>query len=80
MKKVIGQVKRVYLPDEKINGEPVLDLYKTNIGFEIEIKGKTFNYIEKQNKENVKIHRLDKVYVFFDLEKSKLPIAIKVVE
>ena len=56
MKKVIGQVKRVYLPDEKINGEPVLDLYKTNIGFEIEIKGKTFNYIEKQNKENVKIY------------------------
>lgn len=30
MEKVLGIVKKVYLPDEKRNGEPVLDLYKTD--------------------------------------------------
>lgn len=79
MEKVLGIVKKVYLPDEKRNGESVLDLYKTKIGFEIEINGKILKYVEKQTSENTKIYRNDKVFVFFDAQK-RIPIGIKAVK
>ena len=79
MKKVLGKVKKIFLPDENINGKPVSDLYKTKIGFEIEINGKIIKYVEKQTSENVKIYRNDNVYVFFDIQK-RIPVAIKAVK
>lgn len=78
MKKVLGVVKEIYLPNEKINGENVLDLYKSKIGFKVEIKGKIINFEQKQTNENVKIYVGDKVYLIFDLTKSKYPIDIEV--
>ncbi len=80
MQKVLGIVKRRYLPDETVSGEQVLDLYKTNIGFEVEVKGKIIKFEQKQNEENVKIYRDDKVYLLFDLDVSKKPIGIKAVK
>ncbi len=79
MKQVIGIVKKVYLPDEFINGEPVQEIYKTKIGFEVDIKGKIIKFEQKQNNENVKIYTGDKVALIFDLSKSKFPIDIKAV-
>lgn len=63
-----------------MSGEQVLDLYKTNIGFEVEVKGKIIKFEQKQNEENVKIYRDDKVYLLFDLDVSKKPIGIKAVK
>lgn len=80
MKQLLGIVKRVYLPNEYINGEPVLDLYKTKIGFEVTINGKVIKFEQEQNKENVKIYVGDKVTLIFDLAKSKYPINIKAVK
>ncbi len=78
MKKAIGIVREVYLPDELIGGEPVLELHKHKIGFMVEIKGKIIKYEEPQNTENAKIHKGDKVVLLFDLAKSKSPVRIEV--
>lgn len=80
MKKVLGMVIDIYLPNEKINGKNVLDLYRSKIGFKVEINGKIVNFEQKQTQENVKIYVGDKVYLIFDFTKSKYPIDIKAVE
>lgn len=80
MKQLVGVVKKVYLPEEYVNGESVLDLYKSNIGFEVDVNGEIIKFEQKQNKENVKIYKGDRVALIFDPAKSKNPIAIKVVK
>lgn len=80
MKQLVGVVKKVYLPEEYVNGESVLDLYKSNIGFEVDVNGEIIKFEQKQNKENVKIYKGDRVTLIFDPTKSKNPIAIKVVK
>ena len=71
MKKIIGKVVEVFIPEEYKNGILLDVMDRNNIGFRIDVDGKVQEYIYEQNDLNSKIMKGDIVLLIKQIISGK---------